>query len=275
MEVVLPLNLLPSSKDKDLLSIAPRTFPDVGSDFFSSGEQDGYGEDMSGKNFGEGGSGGVGSGGSDTESKAETEPDVGPTKGLRVASAADGGLGENIDYGGGSAASRRAKKRSKDRRKPKRVPGNAGGGRDSAKEVFGQLLFAPLGDSLTLEDFVAPSTVELRRVFPAIVCVKMSGEELGPGNEAPCEGWNQPVVLETPSLGPPVGNKCNCHERDEELIPEFIADFARVHKLDGGRMDGAGPRGHGSPCDWRSEGYPRPWPPTTSLVRCCPSSNFS
>jgi hypothetical protein len=113
MKMVLPFNLLPSSKDKDLLSIVPRTFPDVGSDFSSSGEQDEYGEDsMSGKNFGEGGSGGVGSGGSDTEPKAETEPDVGPTKGLRVASAADGGLGENIDYGGGPAAPRKAKLRS-------------------------------------------------------------------------------------------------------------------------------------------------------------------
>jgi hypothetical protein len=228
--MVLPFDLLPSSKDKDLLSIVPRTFPDVGSDFSSTGEQDEYGEDMSGKHFGEGGSGGVRSDDSDTESKAETEPDVDPAKGLRVASAADGGLGEDIDYDRGLAASRKAKKRSKDRRKPRRVPGN-GGGRDSAKEMFGQLLFAPLGDSLTLEDFVAPSTLELRRVFPTTVCVKMFGEELGPGNE-PCEGWNQPVVLEAPSLEPPVGNKCNCHEW-EELIPEFIADFARVHKLDG------------------------------------------
>jgi hypothetical protein len=101
--------------------------------------------------------------------------------------------------------------------------------------MFGQLLFTPLGDSLTLEDFAAPSPVELRRVFPTAVCMKMFGEELGPGNE-PCEGWNQPVVLETPSLEPPVGNKCNCHEW-EELIPEFNADFDRVHKLDGGRME--------------------------------------
>jgi hypothetical protein len=68
--------------------------------------------------------------------------DEGPSKGLRVAPAADGGLGENIDYGGGPASSRKAKKRSKDRRKPKRVPGS-GGGRDSTKEVFGGLLFAP------------------------------------------------------------------------------------------------------------------------------------
>jgi hypothetical protein len=61
------------------------------------------------------------------------------------------------------------------------------------------------------------------------------GEELGPGNEL-CEGWNQPVLLRTPSLEPPVGDKCNCHEWGE-LVPEFIADFARVHKLDGGRME--------------------------------------
>jgi hypothetical protein len=106
MKMMLPFNLLPTSKDKDLLSIVPRTFLDVGSDFSSTGEQDEYGEDMSGKNFGEGGSGGDRNGGSDTESKAETEPEEDSSKGLRVASAADGGLGENIDYGGGSAASR-------------------------------------------------------------------------------------------------------------------------------------------------------------------------
>jgi hypothetical protein len=44
------------------------------------------------------------------------------------------------------------------------------------------------------------------------------------------------VLLKTPSLEPPVGDKCNCHEW-EELIPEFAADFARVHKLGGGRLE--------------------------------------
>jgi hypothetical protein len=73
MKTALPFNLLPTSKDKDLLSIVPRTFPDVGSDFSSTGGQDEYGEGISGMNFGEGGSGGVKSGGSDTESRAETE----------------------------------------------------------------------------------------------------------------------------------------------------------------------------------------------------------
>ena len=72
-------------------------------------------------------------------------------------------------------------------------------------------------------------------IFSTSVCEKMFGEELGPGNE-PCEGWNQPVLLTTPSLEPPVSDKCNCHEWDE-LVPEFIADFARVHKPDGGRME--------------------------------------
>ena len=46
--------------------------------------------------------------------------------------------------------------------------------------MFGQLLFAPLGNAITLEEFVAPSTVELRQVFPTLVCVKMFGEELAP-----------------------------------------------------------------------------------------------
>jgi hypothetical protein len=95
MKVLLPFRLLPTSKDKDLRSIVPRTFPDVGSDFSSSGEQEELGEDRSGKDFGEGGFGGDGGGGSDTESKAETEPDVGPTKGLRVAPAVEGGIGGN------------------------------------------------------------------------------------------------------------------------------------------------------------------------------------
>ena len=92
-----------------------------------------------------------------------------------------------------------------------------------------------MGNALTLEIFVAPSPVVLRQVFTTDVCVKMFGEELGPGNELR-EGWNQPVVLETPCLEPPVSSKCNCHEWGE-LVPEFIADFERVHKLDGGRME--------------------------------------
>jgi hypothetical protein len=92
-----------------------------------------------------------------------------------------------------------------------------------------------VGNALTLEIFVVPSPVVLRQVFTTDVCVKMFGEELGPGNEL-CEGWNQPVVLETPCLEPPVSSRCNCHEWGE-LVPEFIADFERVHKLDGGRME--------------------------------------
>jgi hypothetical protein len=43
-----------------------------------------------------------------------------------------------------AAASQKAKKRSKDRRRPKAHRRMGGGGRDSAKEMFGQLLFAPL-----------------------------------------------------------------------------------------------------------------------------------
>ena len=44
------------------------------------------------------------------------------------------------------------------------------------------------------------------------------------------------MVLETSCLEPPVSSKCYCHEWCV-LVPEFIADFERVHKLDGGRME--------------------------------------
>jgi hypothetical protein len=69
--------------------------------------------------------------------------------------------------------------------------------------MFGQLLVVPLGSALTLETFVAPSSVLLRQVFTTDVCVEMFGEELGLGNEL-CEEWNQPVALATPCLEPPV-----------------------------------------------------------------------
>jgi hypothetical protein len=95
------------------------------------------------------------------------------------------------------------RRRSSAPRKPKRH-GLYCGGRDSSKEMFGHLLVAPLGNALTPETFVAPSPVLLRQVFTTDVCVKMFGEELGPGNEL-CEEWNQPVALETPCLEPPVG----------------------------------------------------------------------
>jgi hypothetical protein len=88
---------------------------------------------------------------------------------------------------------------------------------------------------MSLEVFVSPSAVLLRQVFPTMVCVQMFDEELGPGNEL-CAGWNQPVLLATPSLEAPVSDKCNCPEWDG-LVPEFIADFDRIHALDGGRME--------------------------------------
>jgi hypothetical protein len=39
MKMELPFNLLPTSKDKDLLSIVPRAFPELGLDTSSTGEQ--------------------------------------------------------------------------------------------------------------------------------------------------------------------------------------------------------------------------------------------
>jgi hypothetical protein len=210
----LPFNLVPTPQDKDLLSIVPRAFPDLGLDTSPTGEQDEY-ED--GKKNGGYGSVDSGDNVSITASKKGTDSEEeDPAKVLRTAAAAAGGLSNDIDFGEGSAASKSAKKSSKDRRKPKRRTLGSGG-RNSSKEVFGQLSLAPLGDSLALEVFVAPSTVELRRIFPTTVCEEMFGEELGPGNE-PCEGWNQPVLLKTPSLEPPVGDKCNCHEWDERTM---------------------------------------------------------
>ena len=50
-----------------------------------------------------------------------------------------------------------------------------GDGRGSSKEMFGQLLIAPLGSALTPETFVASSSVLLRQVLTTEVCVKMSG----------------------------------------------------------------------------------------------------
>jgi hypothetical protein len=62
-------------------------------------------------------------------------------------------------------------------------------GRDSSsKEMFRQLLIVPLGSALTLETFVAPSSVLLRQVFTTEVCVKMFGEELGPGRQRAVRG---------------------------------------------------------------------------------------
>jgi hypothetical protein len=162
--------------------------------------------------------------------------EVEPDKALRTAPDPGEGFRMQVDYGMGSASSQKAKKYSKNRRKPKFKSGGSLGdsGHDSTKEMFGQLLMAPMGAALALEVFVAPSDVTLRRVFTTQVCVKMFDEELGPGNDM-CAGWNQPLILETPSLEPAVSGKCNCPEW-EELVTEFHADFDRVHGLDGQRM---------------------------------------
>jgi hypothetical protein len=141
MKMELPFNLLPTSQDKELLSIVPRAFLELGLDTSSTGELDGHGY---GKKNGEGGSVGSGDGGSATASKKGTDSEEeDPEKVLRVAAAAAGGPGKDIDYGGGSAAPKNAKKNSKDRRRPKRRA-LGDGGRNSSKEMFGQLSLAPL-----------------------------------------------------------------------------------------------------------------------------------
>jgi hypothetical protein len=132
MRMMLPLKLMPSPKDKELRSIVPRPFPQVGLGPSATDEQDGVGDKRNGDGFGGYGSDDRDNGGSETESKEGPGSDgVPPSKGLRVAPTVAGGVGENVDHGGGPAAARKAKKRSKDRRRPKRVHGS-GGGRDIA-----------------------------------------------------------------------------------------------------------------------------------------------
>jgi hypothetical protein len=144
-----------------------------------------------------------------------------------------------VDYGKGPAASQKAKQDSKERRKPKhRRMGS--GGRDSSKDITSNVRVAfdcPLGQCSNPRDFRCP----LPRIAAASLYygglrqgVRRRAGPLGPGNEL-YEGWNQPVVLETPGLEPPVSNKYYCNEWDD-LVPEFIADFERVRKLDGGRI---------------------------------------
>ena len=174
---VQPFNLGPTPKDQDLISVVPRAIPDFGLDTSASGEQVEYEDGQ--KNGGHDSDDSGVNGKTKASQKGTDSEEDDQAKALRIAAAAAGGLSSNIDFGEGSAASKSAKKISKERRKPKRRTMGSGG-RDSSKELFGQLLFAPLGDSLTLEVFVAPSTImELRRIFPTSVCEKMFGEELG------------------------------------------------------------------------------------------------
>jgi hypothetical protein len=55
MGMSLPSNLLPTSKDAELRSIAPRAIPELTSTALTTGEQDGHGKVMFGS-FGKGGS---------------------------------------------------------------------------------------------------------------------------------------------------------------------------------------------------------------------------
>jgi hypothetical protein len=55
MRMMLPFRLLPTSKDKELRSIVPRPFPEVGFDPSSTGEQEELDAERSGKGFGGGG----------------------------------------------------------------------------------------------------------------------------------------------------------------------------------------------------------------------------
>jgi hypothetical protein len=57
MRVVLPFKLMPSSKDKELRSVVPRPFPQVGLGPSSTDGQDGLDENKNGEDFGGGGYG--------------------------------------------------------------------------------------------------------------------------------------------------------------------------------------------------------------------------
>jgi hypothetical protein len=190
MKMKLPFNLGPTSKDQDLLSIAPRVIPDFGLGTSASGEQAEFEDD---RKKGEYGTDDSAVSGKHTASQMGTgSEEDDQAKSLRVAAEAAGGLSSNIDFGEGPASSKGAKKSSKERRRPKRrVLGS--GGRDSSKELFGPLTPAPLGDSLILEVFVAPALMAvLRRFFPTAVCEECSAKSWAPvmnrarGGTSPC-----------------------------------------------------------------------------------------
>ena len=144
----------------------------------------------------------------------------------------------HIDFGGGSAEAKSAKQRSKDRRKHKtgrQHPPDPHAG----MPLFGSLTVAPLGQAFGEGGpgpySQPPTAEEVALVFPPTVAQHLFGDPVGPGGQT-CGGFHQPVVLERPSLEPPVTSRCNCEEW-KELRPDFEADFTRLAKADENRME--------------------------------------
>jgi hypothetical protein len=120
----------------------------------------------------------------------------------------DGWKTSHIDFGGGSAAAQKAKKKSAERRrhrKGRQPPPGAGAG----KPLFGALTMAPLAQVFKDGDTQPPTAADVALVFTPTVAQHLFGDPVGPGGQ-PCDGFNQPLLLEFPLLEPPLSSKCNC-----------------------------------------------------------------
>ena len=138
--------------------------------------------------------------------------------------APDGWKASHISYGGGSAAAQKAKKKSAERRRHRKgrqpLPDA-----DANQALFGALTMAPLAQVFKDGGTQPPTADEVALVFTPIVAQHLIGDPVGPGGQ-PCDGFNQPLLLEFPLLEPPLSSKCNCMEW-AGLKDDFDADFRR------------------------------------------------
>jgi hypothetical protein len=140
------------------------------------------------------------------------------------------GLASFINFGGGSAAVKKAKKGSSERRKsrkgrkPHRTDANDG------KPLFGDLTMAPLAQVFKDGGSKPPTAADIALVFTPVVLQHLLADPVGPGGK-PCDGFNQSLLLEFPLLEPPLSSKCNCMEW-AALKDDFDADFRRLRQAD-------------------------------------------
>jgi hypothetical protein len=160
--------------------------------------------------------------------------------GLSMAPPGEGWKPSNIDFGGGSASAKKAKKKSKERRRHKtgRQPppprALALASHSSGRSPWLRSLARSSLQRWRLP-FQPPTADEVVLVFTPITAQHLFGDPVGPGGQT-SDGFNQPILLEFPSLDPPVTSKCNCVEW-EELKADFATDFRRLSQADFNRME--------------------------------------
>ena len=102
---------------------------------------------------------------------------------------------------------------------------------DAGQPLFGALTLAPLAQVFKDGGTKTPTADEVVLVFTPLVAQHLFGDPVGPGGQS-CDGFNQPLLLEFPSLEPPRARMNATREHHVRLTKRLATTGLHTNRVD-------------------------------------------